>query len=113
MTEAVGCYKNVFQLFVDNGERTPFDVRRMTWHPTTYFRVVKVVIPRGGAVSRYRNYGDDKIFGHAWGYLYLRGEAPKNLDTWDKLGCAGCYQWVLYRPSVVQVPSSPVPVGGP
>lgn len=78
--------KNVFQLWLENNKTIPFKVRRLSWHPSTYF-VVKRVEAKWDYVEK-----SGKLYGKAYGDMYLRGKfAEQNI----MLGCAGCYQWEI------------------
>lgn len=81
-------WKNVFQLWEENGKQLPFKVRRWTWYQATYFLVTEVVIKKWP-------------YGKAYGHLYMRGERQAGNYKYDSekkaydLGCAGNYQWEI------------------
>lgn len=71
--------ETVIEIWDKRGHVLPFGVRRNTWHPGSFFVVVKVM-------SR------NKV----WGYMYKQGVLTKDFkgsDTFQLLSCAGCYQW--------------------
>ena len=80
--------KNVFELWSGNGRVCPFKVQRWSWHPTTYFIVSRVEIKE----EYYKKTG--KLYGTAWGDMYLRGQLrEQNIG----LNCAGNYQWRIIK----------------
>jgi hypothetical protein len=78
--------KNVFQLWMENNKKLPFKVRRFSWRPTTFFLVTKIEVKQ----DYYEKTG--KLYGKAYGDMYLRG---KLASQGKPLNCAGCYQWEL------------------
>jgi hypothetical protein len=79
--------RNVFQLWMENSKVLPFKVRRFSWHPTTFFEVKRVE----AKWDYYKRTG--KLYGSAYGYMYVRGEL---VDKDIQLSCAGCYQWEIW-----------------
>ncbi len=77
--------KNVFQLWVENDKVLPFRVRRLSWHPTTFFEVKRVENVKW---DYYEKTGD--LYGSAYGDMYLRDQLA---DENKLLKCAGCYEW--------------------
>lgn len=69
--------KNVFEIWREHGEMTPFKVRRSSWAPTSYAVVNKVVIGKWP-------------YGKAYGYFVKNGRKTSYPGC---LSCAGCYQW--------------------
>lgn len=81
-------HKNIFEIWKDNGERTPFAVRRWNWTSEYYTIVIGVIVKKWP-------YGD------AYGYPTVNGTYSNHYeyDTRWKNGriipCCGCYQWTL------------------
>jgi len=79
---------NVFQIWRKYGGKTPFAVRRWSWHPKSCFIVTNIQVKKFP-------YGD------AYGYFHSWREGRSNIDLlklgkegkYEKLNCAGCYQW--------------------
>ncbi len=79
---------NVFQIWRKYGEKTPFAVRRWSWHPESCFIVTNIEVKKFP-------YGD------AYGYFHSWREGKINIDLlklekegkYEKLNGAGCYQW--------------------
>jgi len=95
-------YLNVFQIWDKLERKTPFKVRRWTWHPDTFFEIIKVEItPKNW--EYYEKTGN--LYGKAFGYMYTRGKKisrdnsiyPKShIDNYlTSLNNAGSYQWEL------------------
>lgn len=80
--------KNIFEIWKENGEKTPFAVRRENWANQYYTIVTGVVIKKWP-------YGD------AYGYTTINGTFSKHYEydkRWRDSGiipCCGCYQWTL------------------
>lgn len=72
---------------MNNGQKLPIKVRRRSWHPTTYF-LVKVI--NEVKWDYYKEKG--KLYGKAYGDMYLRGKlSSQNI----RLDNSGSYQWEL------------------
>jgi hypothetical protein len=80
--------RNIFEIWKENSEKTPFAVRRRNWSSRYYTIVVKVVVKKWP-------YGD------AFGYSTIHGSYSNHYDydgRWRKsriIPCCGCYQWSL------------------
>lgn len=80
--------KNIFEIWKENGEKTPFAVRRRNWANQYYTIVTGVVIKKWP-------YGD------AYGYATINGTFSNHYEydkRWRESGiipCCGCYQWTL------------------
>lgn len=74
-------WKNIFQLWRENGEKLPLKVIRNSWNPAAgHYLVVEEV-----AVKKWP-YGD------AWGRYHWRGGAA---GPTEKIRCSGTYAWRL------------------
>jgi len=81
--------KNVFELWLEGGKVLPFKVRHTGfWHPSSYFMVKRIAI----SAKNWDYFAlKGKIYGLAFGDMYLRG---KLVDVDIGLANAGCYDWV-------------------
>jgi hypothetical protein len=81
-------YKNIFEIWRDNGETVPFAVRRWNWSDQYYTIVTKIEIKKWP-------------YGNAYGYPTINGmysdhyNYDKNWRTKKMIPCAGCYQWTI------------------
>jgi len=80
--------KNIFQIWEELGQKTPFAVRRANWGPEFYTVVVQVEIKKFP-------------YGYAYGYPTHNGVYSDHYEYdkyWRERGlipCGGCYQWTL------------------
>ena len=79
-TEPETDWKNIFQLWKENGERLPFKVAKSTWSAAKghYLIVEKVEVKKWP-------YGD------AWGHYHWHGRPSER----GKIKAAGTYNWKL------------------
>lgn len=81
-------YKNIFQIWRDNGEKLPIKVRRCNWSSAFYTVVERIEI-------------GNWPYGKAYGYPTIEGERTDHYNydkQWCDQGiipCCGCYQWSL------------------
>lgn len=89
--DSIGIYevatsKNIFQIWKENGEKTPFAVRRDNWSEKYYTVVEKIIIRKFP-------------YGKAYGCPVKNGittDHYKYSKEWcdnKEIPCAGCYQW--------------------
>ena len=99
--------KNIFELWRENGEKLPFRVRRVNWTmPDVFILVEEIVIekwPYGIAYGKSMEInakGEEVISDnqyHCRGKTkYINGEGKPAVKT-GVIGCAGCYQWILFE----------------
>jgi hypothetical protein len=84
-----GEWLNVFDLWVVNGFKLPFRVKRWSWHPATYFEVKKIKVSHGDWEEFRKKL---KFYGEVYGDLWVRSTLRKENM---KLENAGYYQWTL------------------
>ena len=78
-------WKNIFQLWKENGEQVPFAVAKGTWSAEAghYLIVEKIEIKKWP-------------FGSAWGHYHWNGLPP---GPREKVKAAGTYNWKRVDPS--------------
>lgn len=86
-------WKNIFQLWRENGERLPFIVARNSWETAggSYLVVQRVEIKTWP-------------YGSAWGQYYYRG---KPSGPQEKIQVAGTYAWMLLTSADPAYPRNP------
>jgi hypothetical protein len=81
---------NIFELYIENGRRFPFFVRREWWAGGQIWCVVSLSVPR-------QEFGLDGV---AWGYRW-----PNEFyGDMREIPCAGRHQWRLTPDPAPQIP---------
>ena len=80
--------KNIFEIWKESGEKTPFAVRRENWANKYYTVVVGIKIKKWP-------YGDAYGYSTAGGVFSNHYEYDKKWRESGIIPCCGCYQWTL------------------